>query len=550
MPHPPPAARTPLGPILAAAVVALAQSILYLRGLHPGVADGDSAELQWAAPLLGIAHAPGYALQITAGKLFTLLPLGGDAAWRMNLMSAVFGVIGALALFSAVWRITGRTLPAMVAQAMLAFGSVYWSQSLIAEVYVFGAAFLCMAIDAATRFVATGRSAWLATSAFALGVAVAERPSEILVVPAFAGLLLAFRRRIPMPPRRWLLAVACLATPFAIAVALNLARADPGRLAARDDALRDTIVGHQDGEVTFDYAGAGDAVTALRSTVSFMLGLQWKARILGLGSAGGGGIGRTAAKYAWLLAGGDLFGDRLAPAGATDPMLRGGLSPGLFGLALAILGLTWGRREGGWVVLGSGLFAGNLGFILVFNAWDSLTFTIPGQIGLALLTGLGSGGAPSAAHEDGQSAVRWRALVRRLAAFVGLFTALTLATYNGRHANRNTPAERRNQERIARVAEAPLPERAAILTKYWPGMTLRYVFWIQAGRPDVSVIHALRGTHLELAAHLHDQGRAVFLTGDVIPERIERQIFARTPEKFRSLGLLSLGDLTKRPRTP
>lgn len=541
MPQPSSAAGRPVRALLAAAALASIQTILYLMALHPGVGDGDAAELQWAAPLLGIAHSPGYALQITAGKLFTLLPLGGDAAWRMNLMSAVFGVLGALALFSAVRRITGRTVPALVAQAILAFGSVYWSQSLIAEVYVFGAAFLCMAIDAGSRFIHAGRVGWLAASALLLGVAVTERPSEILIVPAFAGLMLAFRRRVPMPLARWLLAAACLAAPFALAVALNVTRADPDRLAARDDALRDRLIGYQEGEVTFPYLRAGDPVAALRSTVPFMLGLPWKERIAGVGdpgSPGGGGIGRTAAKYASLLAGGGLFGDRFAPTGATDPMLKAGISPGILGLSLALLGAILWRRETGWVVLGAVLLAGNLLFVLAYDAWDNLTFTIPGQIGLALLAGLGAAG-PS------DRSMRPRAA--RALGLVSLLIAISMAPINFARVNRNTQEESGNQRLMARVAEASLPENAAILTKYWPAMTLRYIFWIRADRPDVSVIHAIRGTHLELALHLHDQGRALFVTGDVIPKRIERELAARTPEELRSLGLLSLGDLTDIP---
>ena len=526
------AAGNSFRPILAAAALALAQAILYVRGLHPGVADGDAAELQWAAPLLGIGHSPGYALQITVGKVFTMLPLGGDAAWRMNLMSAVCGVIAALALFCAVRRITGRILPALVSQAMLAFGSVFWSQALIAEVYVFGAMFLCLAIDSATRFVTTGRAGWLAAMAALLGVAVAERPSEILVVPAFAGLLLAFRREAPMPPRRWMVAAACLAAPFAVALALNVVRADPARLAVRDDALRDRLIGYQDGEVTFDFTQSGNPVTTLRSMVSFMLGLQWSGRIAVVGDGGTAGIGPAAAKCAWLLAGAGFFGNRFAPAGATDPMLNGGISTGIAGLSLALLGAFLWRRSIGWVVLGAGLFAGNLLFILVYDAWDSLTFAIPGQIGLAFLAGLGSAGSPG-------GPARSRATLTL--GLASLLVAISLAPLN--RVTRNTQAERRNQELMARVAAAPLPEGSAILTKYWPAMTLRYLFWVRADRPDISVIHAMRGTHLTLASHLHAQGRDVFITGDVVPKEVEREITARTPQDLRPLGLLRLGDL-------
>jgi len=529
-----------LPPWPAALAMALAQMFLYLRGLHPGVADGDSAELQWAAPLLGIAHAPGYALQITAGKFFTMLPLGGDAAWRMNLLSAVCGVLGALALFSAVRRITGRVLPALLSQAMLAFGSVYWSQSLVAEVYVFGGMFLCFAIDAAARYAAGGRAVWLAAAAFALGVVCAERPSELLVVPAFAAMLLAFRGRVPITARRWALAAVCLAAPFVIALALNLVRADPGRLAVRDDALRDGIVGYHEGEVTFDYGRTSKPIEALATTTSFMLGLKWSGRFLG--DPRGGefvlpGIGHRAARMAWLLAGGGLFGSRFAPPGS-DPMLEGGVSPGLAGLALALAGAILWRRTPGWVVLGTGIFAANLCFILAYHAWDSLTFAIPGQIGLALLAGLGSAGPPAAV---------WSSRATLALGLVSCIVVMSLIPINAAVVNRNTPEERAHQQRMARVAQARLPDGAAILTKYWPAMTMRYLFWVQSGRTDISVIHAMRGTHLKLAAALHNQGRAVFFTNDIVPERIEKELVARTPEEFRSLGLLRLGDLPDFP---
>ena len=130
---------------------------------------------------------------------------------------------------------------------------------------------------------------------------------------------------------------------------------------------------------------------------------------------------------------------------------------------------------------------------------------------------------------------------------MSVLIAISLVPINFARVNRNTPGESGNQRLMARVAEASLPENAAILTKYWPAMTLRYLFWIRADRPDVSVIHAIRGTHLELALHLHDQGRALFVTREVIPKWIEREMAARTPEELRSLGLLSLDDLTDIP---
>ncbi|MFQ5700235.1 MAG: protein O-mannosyl-transferase family, partial [Acidobacteriota bacterium] len=511
---------------LAMASLVAAQSVLYLKRLHPGAAEGDSGELQWAAPLLGICHSPGYALQVSAGKVFSLLPVGRSVAWRMNLMSAVFGVIGCIALFSAVRRITGRSLPAWVAGMMLAFSSVYWSQATIAEVYVFGAAFILLAIEAATRLIETGRVVWLATMAVMLGVAVAERPSEIMIVPAFLGLWLGSRKRVSMTAARWLAAAGWFLLPFVVAFGLNIAHSDPHRFAVRDDMLRDTMIGYQPGEVTFDYTHRSGVAAATRSTLSFMLGLSWSPRI------GWGGARDSLRKYAWLVSGLGIWGSRFAPAGMTDVMLRGGMSLGPPGVLLALAGVFFWRRRPGWALLGLGLCAGNLVFLLVYKVWDSLTFTIPGLIGMSLLAGLGCAGPPDLPAAVSRT---WRWRVHGTACVVA---CLLLVPINDRYVDRDTLQERSYQELLERVARAPLPREAVILTRYWPAMELRYLFWIQAVRRDVSVIHAARGTHLRLAVLFRNEGRPVYFTRGLLPRARERALLRDTPEQLRPLGFV------------
>ena len=67
---------------------------LYGMTLAPTVVTvfDDSLELQLVTYMLGIAHPPGYPLYTLLGWLFTRLPLG-DVAYRVNLMSAVFGAL-------------------------------------------------------------------------------------------------------------------------------------------------------------------------------------------------------------------------------------------------------------------------------------------------------------------------------------------------------------------------------------------------------------------------------------------------------------------------
>jgi 4-amino-4-deoxy-L-arabinose transferase-like glycosyltransferase len=502
--------------------------------MHPGVADGDSAELQWAGPLLGICHSPGYALQVSFLKLFGALPIGGSLAWRANVMSAVFGIFGCLALYGSVRRITGGVLPGCIAATTLAFSSVFWSHALVAETYVFGASFILVAVYSAVRFVESDRSPWLWATALLLGVAVAERLPELLIVPAFLALWLAFRRRARLDWRRASVCAGLMALPFVLAVGLNVARSDPERIPARDDALRDAIIGYHPHEVTYDYGAGPGLVERLQSATSFVLGVRWSARV------GASHVGGTSLKYAWLLSGLGVWGDRFAPEVDHDFMLRGGTSLGALGVLLALAGVFFWRRRPGWVLLGLGLWAGNLAFVLLYYSWDNLTFTVPSLAGLALLAGLGAAGPPSDADPPPRR--------RRIYTLVCLIAPLALLLTNFRYVDRNTEAERANVEQRQRIAQAAWPPESVIMTTYWPAMTYRYLLRVEVERLDVLVLHTQQDTWSDLARHFLELGRPLFFTPGMLPPRIEAALLRETPLEFARLGFILIDP--KQARSP
>ncbi len=130
---------------------------LYVLTLSPTVVTlfDDSLEFQLVTYQLGIAHPTGYPLYTLLGWLFTRLPVG-DVAYRVNLMSAVFGaltvalvyLIGLEALPRArcsadderrSWSDVGA---ALIGTLALAVSPVFWSQATLAEVYTLNAAFV------------------------------------------------------------------------------------------------------------------------------------------------------------------------------------------------------------------------------------------------------------------------------------------------------------------------------------------------------------------------------------------------------------------------
>jgi hypothetical protein len=119
----------------------------------------DSLEFQLVTYQLGIAHPSGYPLYTLLGWLFTRLPVG-DVAYRVNLMSAVFGaltvafvyLIGLELIAGSRWP-SGKefggsahqpwieVLASLIGAASLAVSPVFWSQATVAEVYTLNAAF-------------------------------------------------------------------------------------------------------------------------------------------------------------------------------------------------------------------------------------------------------------------------------------------------------------------------------------------------------------------------------------------------------------------------
>ena len=126
----------------AALLVCAATFGVYVRTMYPGlVAFGDSPKFQFVGHIWGTPHNPGYPLYVVVSHLFGLIPIG-TLAFRANLMSAVFGALAAGLLVPLVRRLSGSMSAGITAAIGFAFGRVFWSQAVVAEVYTLAAALL------------------------------------------------------------------------------------------------------------------------------------------------------------------------------------------------------------------------------------------------------------------------------------------------------------------------------------------------------------------------------------------------------------------------
>ncbi len=168
---------------LAAALCLLLPLAIYFRTLAPTVYTFDSGEFATGAFSLGIIHPTGYPFYLLVAKLFTWLPVG-DIAYRVNLMSALFGAISVSLLFVICRRLTGNAIISAAAALLYAFSFYYWREAVIAETYTLNTALLLILLllflkDASRRsFLEAG----LAGLVFGLGLA--NHMSTILLIPA------------------------------------------------------------------------------------------------------------------------------------------------------------------------------------------------------------------------------------------------------------------------------------------------------------------------------------------------------------------------------
>ena len=180
-----------------ASICAVLLFTLYALTAPRTVALEDDGLFILSSYFLGVEHPPGYPLFTLIGHLFSQLPFG-SVAYRVHLASALFGALsGAAAWLCARALVPGR-LPAYVAAFGLGLSPVFWSQSIIAEVYTLNSFFLLVLVFLGLRVAPplapppapAEQARLLSWMALIFGLSLSNHwPLMLLVTPAFAVLL-------------------------------------------------------------------------------------------------------------------------------------------------------------------------------------------------------------------------------------------------------------------------------------------------------------------------------------------------------------------------
>ncbi len=201
--------------------------VLYAATAAPSLVrfDDDSLEFQLVGPTLGIAHPTGYPLYTLLGGLWSrvIFPVG-NWAWRMNLFSALAGAVAVALVCAIIQRLMRQTvggspaLAGVTGAAAFALGSVWWSQTTVAEVYalhgLISAAILFVTLGVADRRDQPGQDRSMTWLFLLFGLGMAHHRTTLLLAPGVAVYLLWQIPGLWRPRSVWLRWAAALLLPL------------------------------------------------------------------------------------------------------------------------------------------------------------------------------------------------------------------------------------------------------------------------------------------------------------------------------------------------
>jgi len=196
---------------LIAAWVFAAAMALYVRTLATTLLLGDSGEYQVLYYTLGLAHPTGYAVLIPLAKLITLLAPVRDAAYRGNLVSAIFAGL-TLALLYLLGRVlSGRRLASLVGLTAMGLYRLFWWHAVMAESITPGTAMIALVLLLIVLWKRGDGSPWLLCAAgLAGGLSLGIHTVVALSAPAvliYLGLTaISWKKGWRAYLRAWLLA--------------------------------------------------------------------------------------------------------------------------------------------------------------------------------------------------------------------------------------------------------------------------------------------------------------------------------------------------------
>ncbi len=208
--------------------------IIYLMTLAPSVTFFDSGEFITAISSLGSSHSPGYPLFISYAKPFTWIPFA-SVAFRVNFATAVSGSLACYGAYLLTTTILVREVPTnsaslnnllikgvgLAAALTFAFSPRLWLQSNHDKPYPLVAFIVAIILYLIFRWRDSYRNeaerpSYIFMASFLCGLASGAHQTIILMIPAFAYLILSVNWKIIFRVRDFIIAFIFGLLGFAI----------------------------------------------------------------------------------------------------------------------------------------------------------------------------------------------------------------------------------------------------------------------------------------------------------------------------------------------
>jgi len=194
-----------------AAVTLLISFIVYFDTMAPTVSYWDCGEFIATAFTLGVPHPPGSPLFLIVGRVFSMLPINSDIAFRVNLISPVVSAFAVMLLFLIIVQVIShwRGKITTTEDAIIAYGSAFigamtfaftdshWFNAVESEVYAvstfFTAIVVWLILHWSEKADESGHERYILIIAYMIGLATGVHLLNLLTLP-FVAFIIYFRK--------------------------------------------------------------------------------------------------------------------------------------------------------------------------------------------------------------------------------------------------------------------------------------------------------------------------------------------------------------------
>jgi len=196
---------------LVALIIFLITFVIYFDTMAPTVSYWDCGEFIAVSHTLGVPHPPGSPFFLLLGRIFSMIPINEDIAFRVNIISPLVSALAVMLLYLTIvkvvthWRGKVKNLTDIlivfgagaIGALTFAFTDSHWFNAVEAEVYAFSTFFTAIVVwlillwnEKADQ---NGHERYILIIAYMIGLATGLHLLNLLTIP-FVTLIIYFRK--------------------------------------------------------------------------------------------------------------------------------------------------------------------------------------------------------------------------------------------------------------------------------------------------------------------------------------------------------------------